>query len=89
MNIALARSELECLQRATCLMITGIRRTTIKVLEMLLDPPTCVMVVESATLMAAYRLLRPDLTNLGIEHNRIQQKEIKWTVSSVWQRTHF
>ncbi len=27
--------------------------------------------MESAVLMAAYRLLRPDLRNLGIGHNRI------------------
>ncbi len=69
MGIALARSELEHLQRAACTMITGIMRTLTKVLEMLLDSPILGIVVESAALMTTYRLLRPDPRNLGTEHN--------------------
>ncbi len=59
-------------------MIAGSMRTTPrKVLEILLDPPTLRMVVEFAALMAAYRLPRPDLKNLGIRHNRIWEKANK------------
>ncbi len=77
-DIALARSELECLQRATCTIITGAMRTTpTKVLEMLLDPPTLGTVVESAALMATYRLPRPYPRNLGIGHIRIWGKADK------------
>ncbi len=72
MDSVSARSELECLQRAACIMITEAMRTTpTKVLEMFLDLPTLGMTVESAVLMAAYRLPRPNLKNLGIEHNQI------------------
>ncbi len=75
MDIALARSKLERLQRAACIMITGIMRTTpTKVLEMLLDLPIFRMAMESAVLMAAYRLPWPDKKNLGIGHNRIWVK---------------
>ncbi len=78
MDIALARSELERLHRAACIMITGaIRTTPIKKLEMLLDPPILGMAMESAALMAAYCLRRPDTRSLGIEHNRIQAKTYK------------
>ncbi len=56
-------------------MITVAMRTTpTKVLEMFLDLPTLGTVVESTSLMAAYRLLRPDPKNLGIGHNRIWVK---------------
>ncbi len=51
------------------------RITPTEVLAMLLDLQTLRMVVEfSALLMAAYRLLRPHLRNLGIGHNRIWTK---------------
>ncbi len=72
MDIALVRSDLERFQGATCTMITEAMRTTpTKVPEMLLDLPTLGMAVESAALIVAYRLLRPDLRNLGIGYNRI------------------
>ncbi len=59
-------------------MITGAMRTTpTKVLKMLLDLLTFGMAVESAALMAAYRLPRPDPRNLGIGHNRIWAKADK------------
>ncbi len=75
MDIALARSELERLQRAACIMITGaVRTTSTKVLQIFLDLPTLGMVVESAALMAAYCLPRPSLKNLRIGHNRIWVK---------------
>ncbi len=78
MDIALVRSKLERLQRAAWIMITGAMRTTpTKVLEMFLDLPTLGMVRESAALMAANRLPRPDLKNLGIGHNRIWVKADK------------
>ncbi len=65
--IALARSELEHLQRAACTSITDEMRTTpTKVLEMLLDLPTLGMAVESAALKSAYHLPRLDPRNLGI-----------------------
>ncbi len=60
----IAKSELERLQRAAYIMITGAMRTTpTKVLEMLLDRPTLGMAVEFAALMAA--------NDLGTGHNRI------------------
>ncbi len=75
MDIALARTELERLQRAACIMITGAMRTTpTKALEMFLDLPTLCMAMESAALMAAYHLQRPIPKNLGIEHNQIRAK---------------
>ncbi len=78
MDIALARSELERLQKAACIMITGPMRTTpTKVLEMFLDLPTLGMAAESAVLMAAYCLPKPDLKNLEIGHNRITAKADK------------
>ncbi len=56
-------------------MITGTVRTTpTKVLEMFLDLPTFGTAVESAALMAAYRLPRPNPRNVGIGHNRIWTK---------------
>ncbi len=59
MDIALAMSERERLQRSAYIMITGAMRTTpTKVLEKFLDLPTVGTAVESAALMAAYRLLR-------------------------------
>ncbi len=59
-------------------MIVGaMRATSRKVLEMLLDLPTLRTAVESAALIAAYRLLRPDLGNLGMGHNRIWAKADK------------
>ncbi len=62
MGIALARSELELLRRTACIVIIGVMRTTpTEVQEMFLDLPILgTAVVESATLMAAYRLPRPD-----------------------------
>ncbi len=61
MDIALARFELERLQRAACIMITGAMKTTpTKVSGLFLDVPTLGMAVESAALMAAYRLPRPN-----------------------------
>ncbi len=78
MDIALTRSKLERLQRAACIMITKAMRTTLtKVLEMFLDLPTMGMVVESAALMAAYCLPRPNLKNLGIGHNWFWAKAYK------------
>ncbi len=75
MGIALARSKLEHLQRAACIMITATLRTTsTRVLEMFLDLPTLETAVASVILMAAYRLPKPDPRNLGIGHN--------WTISS-------
>ncbi len=72
MDIALARSELERLQKAACTMVTGaMKMTPTKVLEMLLDLPTLGMAAESAVLMTAYRLPRPDPRNLGTGHNQI------------------
>ncbi len=53
------------------------RRTPTKALVMFLDLPTLGMAVESATLMAAYRLPRSDLRNLGIGHNWIWAKAHK------------
>ncbi len=78
MGTVLAKSELERLQRAACIMITGAMRTTpAKVLEMFLDLPTLRTAVESAALMAAYHLPRPDPKNLGIRYNRIYAKDDK------------
>ncbi len=72
MDIALARSELERLQRAACPMITGAMRTTpIIVPEIFLDLPTPGTVVESTALMVVCRLPRPDPRNPGIGHNWI------------------
>ncbi len=72
MDIAMARSKLKRLQRAACIMITRVMRTTAtKVLETFLDLPTLGMAVASAALMAAYRLLRPTSKNLRIRHNQI------------------
>ncbi len=78
MNIALARPELEGLQRTACTMINGAMRTTpTKVLEMLSDLTTFRTVVEFTALMAAYRIPRPDLRNLGKGHNWIWTKADK------------
>ncbi len=63
---------------AACIMITGAMRTTpTKVLEMFLDLPTLRTTVESATLMAAYHLPKPNPKNLGIVHNLIWAKADK------------
>ncbi len=71
MDIALARSELECLRRTACTMITGAMRTTpTKVLEMLLDVTTLGTTVGSG-------IWRPDPRNLGIGLNRIWAKSDK------------
>ncbi len=77
MDIALARSELERLQRVACIIASTMRKTQTKVLKMLLDLPTMGTVVESAALMAAYRLPRPDPKNLGTGHNRTWAKADK------------
>ncbi len=78
MDIAVARSEPRRLQRAACIIIIGAMRTNpTKVLKMSSDLPTLRAVVASAALMAAYRLPRPDLKNLGIGHNRIWVKADK------------
>ncbi len=78
MDITLARTEPERLQRTAYIMITGATRTTpTKVLEMFLDLTTLGMAVESAALIAAYHLLRPNPGNLGIGHNRIWAKADK------------
>ncbi len=75
MSIALATFELERLQRTTCIMITGAMRTTpTKVLEMFLDLPILGTTMESAELMAAYHLTRPELRNLLTGHNWICAK---------------
>ncbi len=59
-------------------MITGAMRTTpTKVLELLVDLLTLGRAVESAALVAAYCLPRPDLRNLEIEHNRFWAKADK------------
>ncbi len=80
MDIALARSELKHLPMAACTMIIGaVRTTSTKVLEVLLDLPTLGTTVESAALMAVYRLPRPDPRNpgRGIGYNRIQARADK------------
>ncbi len=78
MDIALARSLPERLQRAVCVMITGAMRTTsTKVLEMFLDLLTLGMAVELAALMVAYRLPEPNPKNLEIVYNRIWAKADK------------
>ncbi len=53
------------------------RTTPTKVLEMFLDLPTLGTMVESAALMAAYCLPRPNPKNLGIGHKRIWVKADK------------
>ncbi len=58
-------------------MITEAMRTTTKVLKMLLDLPIFGTAVESAALMAAYHLPRPDPRHLGIGHNRSWAKTSK------------
>ncbi len=69
MDTVLKRFELECLQRAVCIMITGAMITTpIKVPDMLLDLKTFGTAAEFAALIAAYRLPRLDLRNLGTGH---------------------
>ncbi len=55
----------------------GNENNSTKVLEMFLDLPTLGTAVESAALMVAYRLLRLNLKNLGIGHNRIWAKADK------------
>ncbi len=66
MDIALARSKLERLQRAACTMITGAMRTTpTKVQEMHFDLPTLGMSVEHAALMVASSPPKTDPRNLG------------------------
>ncbi len=78
MDIALARSKLERLRRAACIMISAAMRTTpTKVLEMFWNLPTLRMAVAAAALMAAYRLLRPNSKNIGIRHNQIWVKSDK------------
>ncbi len=87
MDIALARTERERLQRAACIMITAAMRTTpTKLLEMFLDLPRLGMSVESATLKAAYRLPRLNPKNLGIGHNRIWAKVDKMDRFSMIQK---
>ncbi len=54
-----------------------VMRTPTKVLEMFLDLPTLGTAVESAALMAAYRLPRPNPKNLGVGHNWIWVKADK------------
>ncbi len=57
------------------IMITGAMKTNpTKVLKMLLELPTLRTVLESAALMAAYRLLKLDPKNLGIGPNQIWVK---------------
>ncbi len=56
---ALARTELQHLQRAGCIMVPGAITST-KVLEMLLDLPIRSTVLEPAALTATHRLLRPN-----------------------------
>ncbi len=56
------------------ILYSGARTTPTKVLEMFLDLPTLGPAVESVTLMAAYRLPRPNPKNLGMGHNRIWAK---------------
>ncbi len=51
--------------------------TPTKGLETFLNLPTLGMAVESAALMAAYRLLRRNLKNLGVGHNQIWVKADK------------
>ncbi len=77
MDVVLARSELERLRRAACIMITGaMRKTTTKML-MFLDLPTLGTAMEFAALMVAYHLPRPHLKNLGMGHNWIWGKADK------------
>ncbi len=93
-DIALSRFALEHLQRTACIMIKGTMRTTpTKVLEVFLDLPTFGTTVESAVLMAAYRLPRPDPRNLGmtiLSHRAIPAYVILglslvyWSTGSYW-----
>ncbi len=77
MDIALTSSELECLQRAACIMITGAMRTTpSEVLEMFLDLPT----LRAAVVCSTDGSIPPAKTkseNLRMEHNRIWVKADK------------
>ncbi len=76
MNIALVRSDLERLQRAAYIMITGaIRTTLIKLLEMFLDLTSLRTAVKATVLAATNRLQRSNLTTL--ETNRIWVKADK------------
>ncbi len=55
----------------------AMKMTSTKVLETFLDLPTLGRTVEFSALMAAYRLLRPDLKHLGMGRNRIWVKADK------------
>ncbi len=75
MDVALVKYELERLQRAAYIMITGaMRQTSTNVFEMILHLPSLGMAVEAAALMAAYRLPRPNPKNLEIGDNRTWAK---------------
>ncbi len=71
------RSELERLQKAARIMITGAMRTTPTKVLMFLDLPTLGIAVKSAALIAAYHLPRPNLKNLTIGRNWIWVKTDK------------
>ncbi len=73
MEISLARSDLERLQRASRMHYDHRAMKTIpkKSAEMLLDLPTLGIAVEYAAMKAAYCLPMPDPRNLGTGHNRI------------------
>ncbi len=75
MDIALARFELQHLQRTACIMITGAIRTTPTRYSWNCQHLESAM--ESAALMAAYCQPMPDPRNLGIGHNRIWAKADK------------
>ncbi len=77
-EVAPTWTELSCLQRAACIMITGAMRTTpTKLMEMLPDLLNLSMVVNVAALTAAYRLLRPDQKARKTGHGRIWKKAEK------------
>ncbi len=81
--------ELQHLQRAACIMITGAMRTTpIKMMEMLLNLPTLSTVIEAATLTAAYRLPRPDKRPWKrdiAESGRLKNVDNKFTMKKTTQ----
>ncbi len=78
MNTASARSEQECLQTVTCIMITVTRRTTpITKPEMFLDLLPLEMVVETTALMAEYRPQRLNSKDLEIRHSQFWVKADK------------
>ncbi len=76
LEFALARSELDHLQRTACVMTTGAMRITPeKMLKMLLDLSQLGTMV--AALAAAYGLAKPNQKTLNIGRSRIWNKTEK------------